>query len=67
VKGTDKDLWKEAIEKKLSSLDKAGIYDVIEREEGIMEVDSKLVYKIKRLVDSSINKFKACLIARGFT
>jgi hypothetical protein len=29
-------------------------------------VGSKWIIKIKRHIDSSINKFKACLITRGF-
>jgi len=30
-------------------------------------VSSRWVYRIKRRVDGSIERYKACLIARGFT
>jgi len=30
-------------------------------------VDSRWVYKIKHRVDSSIERYKECLVARGFT
>jgi hypothetical protein len=40
---------------------------VVDKVEGGKEVSSKEVFKVKRLVDQSIDKFKAQLIAQGFT
>jgi hypothetical protein len=55
------------VDKELDSLDKAGTWDVVDKVEGGKEVDSKWVFKVKRLADGSIDKFEARLIAQGFT
>jgi hypothetical protein len=60
-------LWTEAVDKELDSLDRAGTWDVVDKVEGGKEVGSKWVFKVKRLADRSINKFKARRVAQGFT
>jgi hypothetical protein len=55
------------VNRKLDSLDRAGTWDVVDKIEGGKEVGNKWVFKVKRLADESINKFKARLIAQGFT
>jgi hypothetical protein len=45
-----------------------GVYSVVKRvPDGTKLVDTKWVYKIKRLADGSIEKFKARRVGRGFT
>jgi hypothetical protein len=39
----------------------------VDKVEGGKEVGSKRVFKVKRLANRSIDKFKARLIAQGFT
>jgi hypothetical protein len=51
----------------LDSLDRDRTWDVVDKIEGEKEVGSKWVFKVKRLADRSIDKFKARLIAQGFT
>jgi predicted mannosyl-3-phosphoglycerate phosphatase (HAD superfamily) len=52
-------LWTEVVDKELDSLDRARTWDVMDKVEGGKEVGSKWVFKMKRLVDRSIDKFKA--------
>jgi hypothetical protein len=67
VNGPNRQLWKEAVNKELDSLDRAGTWDVVDKVEGGKEVGSKWVFKVKRLADRSIDKFKAQRVAQGFT
>jgi hypothetical protein len=60
-------LWKEAVDKELDSLDRARTWDVVDKVERGKEVGSKWVFKVKRLTDKSIDKFKARHVAQGFT
>jgi hypothetical protein len=47
------------VDKKLDSLDKARTWDVVDKIEAGKEVGSKWVFKVIRLENRSINKFKA--------
>jgi hypothetical protein len=40
---------------------------VVDKVEGGKEVGNKWVFKVKKLADGSIDKFKARLVAQGFT
>ena len=46
---------------------KNGVWEVVPRPEGKSVVTSKQLYKIKHDADGSIQKFKACFVARGFS
>jgi hypothetical protein len=59
VNGPNRQLWKEAVDKELDSLDRAGTWDVVDKVEGGTQVGSKWVFKVKRLADGRIDKFKA--------
>jgi hypothetical protein len=67
VNGPKGQLGKEAVDKELDSLDRARTWDVVDKVEGEKEVGSKWIFKVKRLADRSIDKFKGRLIAQGFT
>jgi hypothetical protein len=67
VNGPNGDLWKEAVEKELGSLDKARTWDVVDRVAGKKEVGSRWVFKVKRLADSSVDKFNVRFVAQGFS
>jgi len=41
-------------------------WELVPRRRGINLIDSKWVYKIKKKVDGSIERFKARLVAKGF-
>ena len=61
--------WILAIEAELSShhTNKTWDTDTTQPPPGVYLVDSKWVFKVKRNADGSIKKFKARLVARGFT
>ena len=59
--------WKEAMDKEMSTLEKAGTWRKVPRPHNKNIVGSKWVFRIKRKADGSIDKYKARLVARGFT
>jgi hypothetical protein len=67
VNGPNWHLWKEVVNKELESLDRARTWEVVDKVVGGKEVGSKWVLKVKRLADTSIDKFKARLVAQEFT
>ena len=59
--------WKEAMDREIATLEKAGTWETVLRPAGKNIVGSKWVFRIKRKADGSIDKYKARLVARGFT
>ena len=59
--------WEEAIKKELESLEKMGTWRLVKRPPGTNVVDTKWVLKIKKNSAGEIDKYKARLVARGFT
>ena len=59
--------WKEAMDREIATLDRAKTWITVPRPEGKNIVGSKWVFRIKRKADGSIEKYKARLVARGFT
>src|SRR5277367_5895764 len=66
-KRSDWPQWKEAIEIELANLKEAGTWEVVERPRNINVVDSKWVFRIKKDANRKVVKWKARLVARGFT
>src|SRR6266404_1876525 len=59
--------WKEAMDAEITTLDRAGTWSNVPQLTHKNIVGSKWVYHIKRKADGTIQKYKACLVARGFT
>lgn len=59
--------WKLAIEEQLQSLAANHTWDVIDKPPGGNVITPKWVFKIKTLPNGQVDKFKARLVARGFT
>ena len=59
--------WKVAMDRELNTLEKAGTWVDVPRPPDKNIVGSKWVYRVKHKADGSIDKFKARLVARGFT
>ena len=59
--------WQKAINVELENLNAAGTWDVVQRPENTNVVDSKWVFRLKNDAEGRIVKWKARLVARGFT
>jgi hypothetical protein len=59
--------WKDAMDREIETLEKAGTWKTVPRPPGKNVVGCKWVFRIKRKADSTVDKYKARLVARGFT
>uniref|UniRef100_A0A2N9F074 Reverse transcriptase Ty1/copia-type domain-containing protein n=1 Tax=Fagus sylvatica TaxID=28930 RepID=A0A2N9F074_FAGSY len=60
-------LWQQAMVDELDALHKTHTWDMTTLPPGKSAVGCKWVYKIKTQADGSVERYKACLVARGFT
>ncbi|OMO65350.1 Integrase, catalytic core [Corchorus capsularis] len=60
-------LWQQAMAEEIHALEKTHTWDLVDMPPSKSVVDCKWVYKIKTCSDSSIERYKARLVARGFT
>lgn len=67
LNGPDKDKWLDAMKNEIQSLHDQNVWDVVQRPSGKHVIDCKWILRIKRNVDGTVNKFKARLVARGFS
>lgn len=66
--GPDAQEWSDATEKELNSLLNMGTFKFIDSlPSGRRAIGSKLVFKVKRNADGSIERFKVRLVAKGFS
>lgn len=63
----DRELWRKAIEDELSSLGLMHAWDIVTKPENAKLVQCGFIFKIKRDAEGKIIKYKARLVARGFT
>ena len=59
--------WEDAISKELNNLSKTGTWELVKHPPGMNVIDSKWVLRIKKNSAGEIEKYKARLVARGFT
>ena len=64
---SDWPMWEEATAKEMGSLEAAKTWEIVERPSGKNIVGCKLVFKIKKDSQGHIQKYKARLVAQGFT
>ena len=67
VDSTNSTEWISAMDAEYAALLENQTWELIERPHGRNIISCKWVYKIKRKADGSIEKFKARLVARGFS
>ena len=59
--------WKAAMDREMESLERSETWRTVSRPTGRNIVSCKWVFRLKRKADGSIDKYKARLVARGFT
>ena len=59
--------WEVAINAELKSLDDTRTWNVVKCPNGVNIVGNKWVFKIKRNAAGEIKKYKACLVAKGYS
>jgi hypothetical protein len=62
-----KEYWKDAIQSEYDSLREHGTFQVAKKEKGRQEITTKFVFDLKTNAEGFITRFKARLVARGFT
>ena len=67
LNGEQSNQWREAIESEYSSLLKNDTWDLVPPPEGKNIVGSRWVLKVKRNENGSVNRFKARLVAQGYS
>ena len=60
-------VWHDAMVEEYASIMKNDVWEVVPRPEGKSVVTSRWLYKIKHVADGSIEKYKACFVAQGFS
>lgn len=59
--------WKQAMEEELEALEKNKVFELVDRPNDQNVVTNRWVLRIKRKPDGSIGRYKARLVARGFS
>ena len=65
--GPDKQKWETAMKTEMTSLRENDVWDLVELPVGKKVVGCKWVYKVKTGADGSVQRYKARLVAQGFT
>ena len=67
MQGNDYGKWFHAMEEELKSMDQNQVWDLVELPKGCKRVGCKWVFKTKRDSIGNIERYKAGLVAKGFT
>ncbi|KAF7785142.1 hypothetical protein Agabi119p4_1307 [Agaricus bisporus var. burnettii] len=67
MKSPDYDCWTEACNTEIFNLEANGTWELMELPPGKKVVNSGWVFKVKRLADGSIERYRACLVAKGYS
>ena len=64
---SDKSQWQDAMEDEMRSLAKNKVWELVTRPNNINVVTNRWVFKIKRKPNGDVDRYRARLVARGFT
>uniref|UniRef100_A0A1J3F133 Putative mitochondrial protein n=1 Tax=Noccaea caerulescens TaxID=107243 RepID=A0A1J3F133_NOCCA len=59
--------WETAMKEEMNALKKNETWDLVPKPKDVQPVSCKWVYRIKRKTDGNIDRYKARLVARGFS
>jgi histone deacetylase 1/2 len=59
--------WHQAMEEEFSSLQRNGTFTLVPLPKGRKAIGSRWLYKIKRLADGTVERYKARWVAKGYT
>lgn len=59
--------WEEAMQEEISALNKNCTWELVPKPKNVAPVTCKRVYKLKKKTDGTIDRYKARLVARGFS
>jgi hypothetical protein len=60
-------VWQEAMMEEYAYIMKNDVWEVVSGPEGKKVVGSKWIYKFKHAADGSMDKYKMCFMAKGFS
>ena len=60
-------MWQEAMVEEYDSIMKNQVWEVVPRPEGKKVVGSRWIDKVKHVADGSVEKYKMCFMAKGFS
>lgn len=63
----DADLWQEAINKEIDSLESNNTWHLVDLHFGCKSIDCKWILKTKLKSDRTVDKYKALLVAKKFS
>lgn len=66
-KALTKSEWRNAVREEIDDLEKNKTWEIIERPKGKKLVGCKCVFTLKYKADGSLKKYKAKLVAKGYT
>jgi hypothetical protein len=59
--------WVDAMVEEYDSIVKNSVWEIVPRPIDKSVVGSRWIYKVKKVVDGSVEKYKASFVARGFS
>ena len=63
----EKENWLDAMENEIKSLKEHGVWDLVKLPEGRKTVGCKWIFKVKQDADGNVDRYKARLVAQGFS
>jgi hypothetical protein len=67
VNGSNSDKWKEAMKHEMKELDRNSTWDLVELPRDKKIVGCKRIYKMKKGVDDKVERYKATVVAKGYS